>query len=177
MALTPEQATFALRSLTLPVLLNEHPLTRSVIAAIPADKADYRPDPVTRSALDLAWHIASAEHRFLQAAAAGSFDYDSTRPDTVRTPADVVEWYAERFGRDIEALKEVPGERLVEKIDFRGILHFPAFVYVDIGLRHSIHHRGQLTTYLRPMGARVPSIYGESHDAREARERGEAPSR
>jgi uncharacterized damage-inducible protein DinB len=176
MAPTPEQAAFLLRSVTIPVLLNEHPVTRSVIAAIPADKADYRPDPVTRSALDLAWHIASAEHRFLHAAAAGAFDYDMTRPDTVRTPADVVEWYGERFSRDIEALKEVPGERLLDKIDFRGILHFPAFVYVDIGLRHSIHHRGQLSMYLRPMGAQVPSIYGESHDAREARERADKPS-
>lgn len=170
MSITPEQAVLVLRSVSLPVLLNEHPLTKNVIAAIPAEKADYRPDSVGRSAFELAWHIASAEHRFLHAVVSGAFDYDSTRPETVRTPADVVEWYGQRFSRDIEALKQVPGERLVEKIDFRGIFQLPAFVYVDIGIRHSIHHRGQLSMYLRPMGARVPSIYGESYDARAARE-------
>jgi len=37
-------------------------------------------------------------------------------------------------------------------------------------LNHSIHHRGQLSMYLRPMGAKVPSIYGESYDARIERE-------
>ena len=37
-------------------------------------------------------------------------------------------------------------------------------------LNHTIHHRGQLSMYLRPMGAAVPSIYGESFDARTARE-------
>jgi uncharacterized damage-inducible protein DinB len=29
----------------------------------------------------------------------------------------------------------------------------------------AIHHRGQLTTYIRPMGGKVPSIYGPSGDA------------
>ena len=37
-----------------------------------------------------------------------------------------------------------------------------------IGLKHSIHHRGQLSMYLRPMGAKVPSIYGESYDSAQA---------
>ena len=39
-----------------------------------------------------------------------------------------------------------------------------------IGLKHSIHHRGQLSMYLRPMGAKVPSIYGESYDSAKAKE-------
>jgi hypothetical protein len=31
-------------------------------------------------------------------------------------------------------------------------------------IRHSVHHRGQLSAYLRPMGAKVPAIYVESGD-------------
>ena len=45
----------------------------------------------------------------------------------------------------------------------------PAVTYLNFVLHHSIHHRGQLSMYLRPMGAKVPSIYGESYDAAEAR--------
>ena len=41
---------------------------------------------------------------------------------------------------------------------------------VQLALNHSIHHRGQLSMLLRPMGAKVPSIYGESYDARVERE-------
>jgi uncharacterized damage-inducible protein DinB len=37
-------------------------------------------------------------------------------------------------------------------------------VYVAFMSNHSIHHRGQLSTYLRPMGSKVPSIYGGSAD-------------
>jgi hypothetical protein len=89
----------------------------------------------------------------------------------VRTPLDVNSWYSDRFGPVVDRLKRASGDDLLRIVDFRGIFKFPAFAYVQLGLHHSIHHRGQLSTYLRPMGAKVPSIYGESYDAREARER------
>jgi uncharacterized damage-inducible protein DinB len=49
------------------------------------------------------------------------------------------------------------------------MFQLPAVTYLNFLLHHSIHHRGQLSMYLRPMGAKVPSIYGESYDAAEAR--------
>jgi len=67
-------------------------------------------------------------------------------------------------------------DQLLKPIEFRGIFRLPAISYLQIALNHSIHHRGQLSMYLRPMGAKVPSIYGESFDAREARERAQAKS-
>jgi uncharacterized damage-inducible protein DinB len=174
--LTPEQGTLILSASGLPSLKAEHPVTRSVIAAIPAEKADYRPDSILRSAIDLAWHIVASEVRFLEAVASGAFDFTgAARPESIRTPADVVDWYSERFAKDVDRLKQMSGEQLVKIIDFRGLLQFPAVRYLQIGLSHSIHHRGQLSTYLRPMGAKVPSIYGESYDARETREKAQAP--
>jgi uncharacterized damage-inducible protein DinB len=41
--------------------------------------------------------------------------------------------------------------------------------YCDFSLRHTIHHRGQLSGYLRAMGGKVPAIYGESYDSAEAK--------
>jgi uncharacterized damage-inducible protein DinB len=173
-AFTPEQARVIL-PVELSALHTERPVTRAVIAAIPPDKCDYTPDPVTRSAIELAWHIVSAENRFLAAVADGAFDLTPRpRPEEIRTPADVNAWYDERLPRNLERLKAVSGEDLAKPIDFRGILRFPAIVFLRIGLNHTIHHRGQLSMYLRPMGAAVPSIYGESHDARTAREAREA---
>ena len=67
-------------------------------------------------------------------------------------------------------MKAVSGEQLVKRIDFRGLFQFPAVIYIQVGLSHTVHHRGQLSMYLRPMGAKVPSIYGESYDARVERE-------
>lgn len=175
MPLTPDQAILVLKTVGLPALKAEQPITKSVIAAIPPDRGDYRPDPVTRSAIDLAWHIVAAENRFLEAVAEGKFDLTPRdRPAELRTGADVNLWHDERTQRNLERLKSLPGERLIQMIDFRGMFQFPAVVYVTIALNHTIHHRGQLSMYLRPMGAKVPSIYGESYDARQAREQGQA---
>src|SRR5438067_10315616 len=88
--ITSEHATIILESVGLPSLKAEHPVTKSVIAAIPADKAAYSPDPVTRSAIDLAWHIVTAENRFIEAVVDGTFDLTPRdRPASMRTPADI----------------------------------------------------------------------------------------
>jgi uncharacterized damage-inducible protein DinB len=49
------------------------------------------------------------------------------------------------------------------------MFQLPAVMFVNFVQQHSVHHRGQLSMYLRPMGAKVPSIYGESYDAAQAR--------
>jgi uncharacterized damage-inducible protein DinB len=149
---------------------NEHRMTKSVIEAIPLDQGDFRPDPCSRPALELAWHIAAAEHRFFTAPAAGEFNFAPIhRPDAVRNSADIASWYAETFARDFEGLTKLSGEQLSKVLDFRGLFQLPAVAFLEVGLKHSIHHRGQLTTYLRPMGGKVPAIYGESYDSAEAK--------
>jgi hypothetical protein len=72
--MTPDQAKFLL-ALTLPIIKTEHETTKRVIEAIPLDKGDYRPEPVAKSALELAWHIVAAEHRFLGGICVGKFDF------------------------------------------------------------------------------------------------------
>ena len=86
----PDQANFLLDGVYLPGLKNEHRLTKSIIEAIPLDKSDYRPDGISKSALDLAWHIAATEMRFMDAVAAGEFDLSPRpRPDSIKNSADL----------------------------------------------------------------------------------------
>jgi uncharacterized damage-inducible protein DinB len=156
---------------TLPALMKEHDITRRVIAAIPLDKGDYRPDAVSKTALELAWHIVAAEKRFFTAVCTGAFDFNPiTRPDSVRNSVDLAAWFDQTFATSLENLQRLTGEQLVRIIDFRGLLQFPAVAFVQVGLNHTIHHRGQLSMYLRPMGAKVPAIYGESYDSAQARQ-------
>ena len=169
MPLTAEQALAVVRELLVPAYVNEHPLTKGVIASIPEGKADYKPDAISRSALDLAWHIVAAECRFLSAISAGAFDFSGgTKPDSIRKPGEVVTWYSSTFQTAIERVKTLSGEQLLKPIDFRGIFSFPAYAFLQSGISHTIHHRGQLSQYLRPMGAKVPSIYGMSYDDAQA---------
>jgi uncharacterized damage-inducible protein DinB len=168
--LQAEQARFLLETVFLPALRTEHRITKNVIEAIPLDKGDFTPDKIGRSALDLAWHITTAEMLFLGALPAGAFDLSPMpRPGAMRTSLDLNDWYVENFAARIDALTKLSDDQLVKVIDFRGLFQLPAVMYIEFVLHHTIHHRGQLSMYLRPMGAKVPSIYGESYDAAEAR--------
>lgn len=159
-----------LREMYLIDLKGEQATTTRVIGAIPSEKADYRPDPAAMSALELAWHIASTEMMFLDAVINGGFDFSGlARPESVRTPEDVNRWYAGNFETRLEKLIGLSNEQLAQTVDFRGRLQLAAVMYLNVLLHHSIHHRGQLSTYLRPMGAKVPAIYGESYDSKQAK--------
>jgi uncharacterized damage-inducible protein DinB len=168
--LQPDQATFLLQTAFLPAVKNEHTITKNIVGAIPVGKENYRPDEISKSAIDLAWHIAASEMRFLDALRAGEFDFSPRpRPDSIQTAADLNRWYAENFETRVGQVAQLSSEQLVKIVDFRGLFQLPAVMYLGFILHHSVHHRGQLSMYLRPMGAKVPSIYGESYDAAEAR--------
>lgn len=165
-----DQAQFLLNGVYLPGLKLEHRLTRNVIEAIPLDKGDFCPDQISRSAMDLAWHTVATEMRFLEAVAAGEFDLSPRpRPDSIKNSADLAVWYGENFQSRYEKLTQLTSEQLLEVVDFRGLFQLPAVLYLGFIQQHTIHHRGQLSMYLRPMGAKVPAIYGESFDSAEAR--------
>ena len=167
--MTADQARFVL-GLAVPALKAEHQTTRRVIEAIPIDKGDYRPDAVSRTALELAWHIVAAEKRFLSAIAAGAFDFTPIhRPESITNSAGIAAWFDESFAASLQKLEALSGEQLTKVMDFRGLLQLPAVSFIQVGLNHTVHHRGQLSMYLRPMGGKVPSIYGESYDATQAR--------
>jgi uncharacterized damage-inducible protein DinB len=175
--LQPDQASFLLHTVFLPALEREHPRTRMVIEAIPATKGDYRPDPCSKTALELAWHIAVSEKRFFEAVLNGAFSFDPiNRPESVKTSADIARWHEETYQGLIARLQKASGEQLNKTVDFRGMLQQPAVMYLQLAINHSVHHRGQLSTYLRPMGGKVPAIYGESYDSAEARKAAEAKS-
>lgn len=146
------------------VLESEAGTTKRVIGAVPADKGGYAPDAKSMTALALAYHIAVSEVWFLDSVAKGTFEWTGGEmPESIKTPADVVAWYDEHRGPALERVKAAPPELLArETAVFGG--SSPNVVYLSICIRHAIHHRGQLSAYLRPMGGKVPAIYGGSAD-------------
>jgi len=161
-AMTAEQAVFLLQDVYLGSLKNESRITKKVLEAVP--------DPVSKSAIELVRHIAVAENRFLETVINGVFDVNAAAlPENVKTPQEVATWYEQRFAKNFEALTKLSGDQLIKMVDFRGMFQRPAVSFVMLGMVHTIHHRGQLSSYLRCMGARVPSIYGESYDDAQAR--------
>jgi len=167
--MTPDQAIF-LRNLYLGTLKNESRTTKSILESVPANKADYRPDPISKTANELVRHIAAADNRFVETVINGVFDPNPAMiPENVKTPAEVAAWYEQRYAKNFEALSRVSGEQLTKIVDFRGLFQWPAVKFVMFGLHHTIHHRGQLSSYLRCMDSKVPAIYGESFDSAQAK--------
>jgi uncharacterized damage-inducible protein DinB len=174
-SMTADQATFLLQDIYMGTLKTESRTTAKILQAVAAGKADYKPDPASRSAIELARHIAVADNRFVETVINGVFDTKSAMiPENVKTPAEVASWYEQRYANNFEALGKVSGEQLVKILDFRGMFQWPAVKFLMFGLHHTIHHRGQLASYLRCMGSKVPSIYGESYDDAEARKAAQA---
>ncbi len=155
----------ALRGVFLQSFASEHPVTKKVIAAIPDENHDYRPDPKAKTAIELGWHIASVDIWFLDSIAALSFAMGGAeKPADLQSGVSIAAWYEKALPAAIAKVEAMSAEQLGTPVDFFGMFNFPAVFYLQFLMNHSIHHRGQLSTYLRPMGSKCPSIYGGSAD-------------
>jgi len=160
--LTPE---FALGycAMTLDGILREAEVTEKVIAAVPDAASSYKHDPNGRTAKELAWHLANTDVQFLNGIA--DLKFNMANPEhKPQTSAEVVVWYDENMKRGAARVAAMTPEQLLTPINFYNVFNLPAVLYLGFLNNHSIHHRGELATYLRPMGSKVPSIYGGSFD-------------
>jgi len=161
--MSPEQAegflTFFLQNME-----NEHETTKRVIAAVPQDNCEYKPDPKSKTARELAFHIAGADIFFIDAVINGQFDMRGGEPPVPPKISDILGWYETNYKDRVAKLKALPAENLTQTIKAFGVFELPAVMYLNFMLMHMAHHRGQLSSYLRPMGSKVPSIYGGSAD-------------
>lgn len=148
-------------------LENELAATVAIIEAMPNDKLDYRPHPNSRSAYEIAEHII-----------AHAYDFEVILKNTVcdeclkmpfkdsKEGAQLLVGYWEKAVQIVDAMDEdsfntVPVELLVSG---NSLLTIPRSNMMWFFLFDIIHHRGQLSTYIRPMGGKNPAVYGYSFD-------------
>ncbi len=144
-------------------IAREAEINKRVVAAVLENKKDFKLDPKSRSAGELAWHILSVDVQFLNEIAEGEFKMEE-RYKAPATIAEMVAWYSKELPPALERIRKMSAQQLTHQLDFYGAFHFPAFVYLSFAQKHAIHHRGQLAAYLRPLGSKVPDIYGGSAD-------------
>ena len=160
--LTPE-FVLGYRAMMLDGIAREAEITKKVIGAVPDAKAEHRPDPHARTAKELMWHLANSDVQFLDGIADMKFNME-TPEHKPQTAAEVVAWYDKNMQRGLARVAAMSAEQLLTPVEFFGVFNLPAVLYLGFLNNHSIHHRGELATYLRPMGSKVPSIYGGSYD-------------
>ena len=148
------------RSLFTEFWTKEAKTTRKVLERIP-EGSDYRPDPKSRTAQQIAWQIVCEEKMLIEALETGKVEWaPAPMPASMK---EVVATYDKQSADVIRRWKALPSERWNGTLEFFGNKR-PASPMAWSFLFDIVHHRGQITTYLRPMGSTVPQIYGPSGD-------------
>jgi uncharacterized damage-inducible protein DinB len=145
---------------------NEAAATRKVLSRIPQQAPEYRPDPKSRPAREIAWLIVREEMVLGDGLEKGELVW--TEVPAPATMKEVMETYDRHHDAATKKMENLATSRWEAKVPFT---YGGQVVMQETGYNNAwgflfdiIHHRGQLSTYLRPMGSTVPSIYGPSAD-------------
>jgi uncharacterized damage-inducible protein DinB len=139
---------------------DESKTTAKVISRIP-DGSTYKPDEASRTAQEIAWQVVCEEKMLMDALENGKAEW--APPPMPESATAVSKAYAEQSADIVKRLNALPAARWEGTLEFFGSQR-PCAAMAWGFLFDIVHHRGQITTYLRPMGSKVPQIYGPSHD-------------
>ena len=150
----------------------EYPAFLRILKALPANRLDYRPHPRSRSAGELVALLVSAQQSCIGLCRSRKSLYSGLRWQESGTFGALKEMIAayeldhDALAAYLRTLDDSSWNHQAWLIEGRQEILLKDTVggLLWIALFDEIHHRGQLSTYLRPMGGKVPSIYGPSAD-------------
>ena len=147
----------------------EVPRFRGVFEAVPDSGLDYRPEAKSRTARELVSHMLGHDLDLIQLIDEGRIDHRMQVPfDDMADALAIYDEAAATLGEKLAAMDDETWNRparmfVGDYMAWEGSTSEMMWGF----LFDSIHHRGQLSTYLRPMGSKVPSIYGPSADTQQ----------
>jgi uncharacterized damage-inducible protein DinB len=151
----------------LSVLEGEAQTTLKIMRAYPASRMDFKPAEKSSSAAKLMWTFV-LELQVAQDALNGAIDFSRTARPHAESHAEILSAYEAEVKRAVarvRAATEAEATRMVTVPVGPGKMgEVPARQFLWMMVMDSIHHRGQLSVYLRLVGAKVPSIYGPTAD-------------
>lgn len=149
---------------------NEIPATVKVLKAFPSNQGDFKPHEKSQSAKDLAVLLSSGPAAMLQMMD-GTFKFPPAPPPIPERWEDVVRAFESTNSNLAKRLKDATDSQLQATLKIpvspKELREVPAVDFFWFLLADHIHHRGQLSVYLRMAGGKVPSIYGASADEKE----------
>jgi uncharacterized damage-inducible protein DinB len=140
--------------------VQESVTTRKVLGRIP-EGSDYRPDARSRTAQEIAWQVVCEEKMIIEALEQGVAAWSP--PPMPASMREVQEAYEEQAAGMEARWRALPMDKWDGELDFFGTRRSASAMAWNF-LFDIVHHRGQISTYLRPMGSTVPQIYGPSGD-------------
>lgn len=158
--MTPREFYLERRRAELPVFLR-------VLKSLPADRLSYKPHDRSPSAEQLVWTLTSELRACLDAARHNRAEWKVEPPPPLQEMLALFEQRSQELTDIVAKMDESAWNRVAQfYYNGRVVSEQPVGQFLWFILFDAIHHRGQLSAYLRPMGATVPSIYGPSADTR-----------
>ena len=143
----------------------EFPAFIKVLKAIPKERLDYKPNQRSPSTEQLVWTLTGELKACLEMIAEGKVEFKAAPPPPLDKMIEMYErWYRE-LSEAVSRMDEASWDRPAQLYNGgRLLMEQPMGEFLWLILFDAIHHRGQLSAYLRPMGGKVPAIYGPSAD-------------
>ena len=151
----------------LDALTREHETTYKILRAFPSRQSEFKPHERSNTARQLAWTFV-AEQGLMMGVVTGTLKIEGGIPPAPDSYDAIVEQYEQDFRSLVALLESVPDSQLEGTTRFvtgpKQMGDVPKMDVLWFALHDQIHHRGQLSVYLRMVGGKVPSIYGPSAD-------------
>jgi len=161
------QKTITEKDMFLQSFHRECDTTLKLLKAFPATHADFKPHEKSRTAKELAWTF-TMEQGFTDAALKRQLDFSKPRPQPPATLAEAIAAFERARRGTADLVTKTSEEELNATVPFPvGPGRMADLRGLDVLwsiLMDQVHHRGQLSVYLRMVGAKVPSIYGPTAD-------------
>jgi len=146
----------------------ESVITRSMLERIPQESFSWKPNEKSRTLGEIAAHIANLPGMFIANLNKDHFDKFEYKSNT-ETKKDILKTFDNNVNEAIETLKTISDDKMfskwVYKYGDKVIFELPRFVVIRTSaLNHLIHHRGQLSVYLRLLGVPLLAVYGPTAD-------------
>lgn len=149
-------------------LQHEVATTKKMLERVPQDSLTWKPHEKSRTLGEIAAHIANLPGLFIATLNEDEFDRYAYKSATDTVP-DILETFDKNISSALKVLKTQSDERLLTswryKYGEQEIFEMPRLAVIRaMALNHLIHHRGQLSVYLRMLNVPLPSVYGPTAD-------------
>lgn len=146
----------------------EYRATRACLERIPETLFEYKPHPKSMTMGYLTLLVAEIPLWIKHMVTDGEIDFVTFKHASPKTGSELVAHFEDNVRAAREALQSATDEQLENNFTLKanGQVLYTSKKINDVGLtiNHWVHHRGQLTVYMRLNNIDVPSIYGPSAD-------------
>jgi len=149
-------------------LQSEYTATKKCLEKIPESIYSYKPHPKSMELGYLALLVAEIPLWIVHIIKEGVIDFATYKRFQLTTSGVLLQHFEDSFNKAVQALQQVTDDKLEDKFTLQNsgqlLMSTSKKDSIGSGINHWVHHRGQMTVYLRLMGAKVPALYGPSAD-------------